>query len=87
MRDQREQQKASSAIAIELLTQAMMGFALGVLCAGLLMLTHQIDLTAFIKVKAEWVARLIFLMSFGISFALGATLTGAALLVARVFKQ
>jgi hypothetical protein len=70
------------AIAVELLSQAMMAMALGVLCAGLLLWTRQIDLNSFIKVPQPWLGRLIFLLSIG----LGAALGRAVVIVARVFE-
>ncbi|HEY1364492.1 MAG TPA: hypothetical protein VGF60_19775 [Xanthobacteraceae bacterium] len=70
----------------DLLLQWLMGMALGVLCAGMLLQTRRIDVTALIQVRQAWLATLIFLTSIGASFGLGATLTGAALMVAKALE-
>lgn len=48
--------------------------ALGVFAAGLLLFDPQIDLASVVAIRQHWLARLIFLLSIGVSFALGATL-------------
>ncbi len=77
----------TGALALELLSHSMMGMALGVFVAGLLLFTQQVDLDSFIKVPVPWIARLIFLLSIGITFGISTTLTGAVLLFAKTLKS
>jgi hypothetical protein len=51
-----------------------MGTTLGVLCAGLLLISDAPDL---IDHPASLLARFVFLVSVGLSFGLGASMTGA----------
>ena len=60
--------------AINLLSRFLKAMALGVLCAGFLLFDHRIDLSSVIIVRQQWLVRLIFLISIGISFGLGCTL-------------
>lgn len=69
-------------IGVELLSQATMGMAFGIVCAGPLLWTQQIDLNAFVNVQQAWLARLTFLLSIG----LGAALGRAVVIVARAFE-
>jgi hypothetical protein len=60
----------------QLLWHWMMGMTLGILCAGLLLFTNAPGLADHLTSLS---ARLIFLLSVGFSFGVGATLTGAML--------
>lgn len=60
--------------AVEHLSRFVKAMALGVLCAGLLLLDKQIDLASFIDFRQDWLARLVFLLWIGISFGTGAAL-------------
>jgi hypothetical protein len=64
----------TQAVAIHLLSLFMRAMALGVFGAGLLLFDPQIDLASVVTIRQHWLARLIFLLSIGVSFALGATL-------------
>ncbi len=65
----------------QLLGHSMMGMALGILCAGLLLAGHVTDIAQLVNTQQQpWLARLVFLVSVGFSFGLGATLTGALFL-------
>lgn len=61
-------------IALGLLPRFVKAMALGVFCAGLLLLDQQVRLATVIAVRQHLPLRLIFLLSIGISFGLGATL-------------
>lgn len=63
-----------SIAAIEHLSRFMKSMALGVSCAGLLLLDNQIDLASIIDFRQDWSARLVFLLWIGISFGTGAAL-------------
>ena len=60
--------------AIEHLSRFMKAMALGVFCAGLLLLDKQIDLASVVDFRQDWLARLVFLLWIGISFGTGAAL-------------
>lgn len=60
--------------AVDLMSRFMGAMALGVFCAGLLlMFDQQINFAAAVALRQEWLARLIFLLWIGASFGLGAT--------------
>jgi hypothetical protein len=54
-----------------------MGMALGVLCAGLLLVAHAPEITYVISQPNSVLARFTLLVSVGLSFGIGAALTGA----------
>ena len=60
--------------ATNLLALFVRAMALGVFCAGLLLCDPEIDLASISSIRGHWLARLIFLLSIGISFGLGSTL-------------
>lgn len=68
-RSERETHISSLALAL-LFIKAM---ALGVLCAGAVLLDWQIDVPAVVDVRHFWLSRLIFLLASGLSFGLGVT--------------
>jgi hypothetical protein len=60
--------------AIDLMSRFMGAMALGVFCAGLLlMFDRQINFATVVALHQQWLARLIFLLWIGASFGLGAT--------------
>jgi hypothetical protein len=60
----------------QIFTDWMMGSVLGVLCAGLLLATHIPEAIPASDWPSSSFARLAFLIAFGISFGLGAAMTG-----------
>jgi hypothetical protein len=64
----------------QLLWHCLMGTALGVLCAGLLLHVPSADATSLIPAPVSSFKTLRFLLSFAFIFGLGATLTGAMFL-------
>jgi hypothetical protein len=69
------------AVLLQLACHWLMGMALGVLCAGLLLITKAPEVVSLVGASASAHARLIFLVSVGISFGFSATLTGAIFLL------
>jgi hypothetical protein len=60
--------------AVDLMSRFMGAMALGVFCAGLLlMFDQQINFAPVVALHQQWLARLIFLLWIGASFGLGAT--------------
>lgn len=75
-------QKPGSRITLrQLLWHGMMGTALGILCAGMLLVSRLPELQPFLDDLSSALARLLFLLAIGLSFGLCATLTGAMFLV------
>jgi hypothetical protein len=64
----------------QLLWHCLMGTALGVLCAGLLLHVPSAAAGSLIAAPASSLKTLRFLLSFALIFGLGATLTGALFL-------
>lgn len=54
----------------------MMGTALGILCAGLLLVTHTLTANDGLDWPSSALARFQFLLCFGVSFGVGATAMG-----------
>jgi len=54
-----------------------MGMVLGILCAGILLVAHTPEVIHVVGQPISVLARFIFLVSVGLSFGLGAALTGA----------
>lgn len=61
---------------ITVLTAGLEAAALGILCAGLLLWSHQINVS-FIHVGSHLLARLIFLVVIGAAFGLSAAIVAA----------
>ena len=65
----------------QLLWHGAMGMVLGILCAGILLVAHAPEVTHVVGWPISVLARFIFLVSVGLSFGLGAMLTGAMFMV------
>jgi hypothetical protein len=76
MSNPREQNSSSPQLA----WHWMMGTALGVLCGGLRLVTALPESQLLIDDPASSLSRLVFLISIGLAFGIGATLTGAMFL-------
>jgi hypothetical protein len=64
----------------QLLWHGAMGMTLGILCAGILLVAHVPVTTHVVDQPISMLARFIFLVTVGLSFGIGAALTGAMFL-------
>ena len=67
----------------QLLWHWMMGTALGILCAGVLLTSHAPELQPLFAGPADAFLRLMFLVLIGASFGMCATVTGALFLASE----